>query len=392
MTASRDNDAILPPLSTRGPGEAAYGQNGNWENVPCHAEHPVSDLPQAADVEVLQPTFSIVIPSFNERDSLAAMSERLTAVMATVGEPFEVIFVDDGSSDNSFAVMKMIAAEDSRFRAVQLARNFGHQVALTAGLDIASGQAVITLDGDLQHPPEVIPEMIDRWRDGFDIVYGVMTSRESETKFKRYSSDLFYRLLDKLVDIPMTANAGDFRLADRAVVDVLRGMPERNRYLRGMFSWVGFRQVGVEYACAPRHAGKSSYTLSKMLRLGLDAVVGFSVVPLRVVLSLGLFASMISLLVGLSSVVTRIAGLYTVPGWTTVVVVTTFLGGIQLIVLGLMGEYIGRIYDEVKQRPLYLLAGSVGLAQRRPLDLASGRDKSVRSPRRLNPPDQQIEV
>ena len=320
------------------------------------------------------PVFSVVVPVHNEEDSLLVLADRLRDVMTQLSEPFEVLLVDDGSGDASYAIMADISRRDPRFRAVGLSRNFGHQVALSAGLDLASGQAVIMMDADLQHPPEVIPDLVQRWHEGYEVAYGVMRSRESESVFKRWSSNAFYGILGRLVDIPMQANAGDFRLVDRSVVDVLRGMPERNRYLRGMFSWVGFRQIGVDYECAPRHAGRSSYTLSRMLRLGSDAVVSFSIAPLRLVLSLGLVASVVSVLVGLSALVTQVAGLYTVPGWTTVVVVMTFLGGTQLVVLGLMGEYVGRIYDEVKQRPLYLVSRSEGL----PSGTASSLPRSER--------------
>jgi dolichol-phosphate mannosyltransferase len=307
------------------------------------------------------PVFSVVVPVHNEEESVGHLAERLREMLTALGEPFEVVMVDDGSTDESFAVMEDIALKDPRFRVVGLSRNFGHQVALTAGLDLAAGAAVITMDADLQHPPEVVPIMVDRWREGYDVVFGIMRGRKSETRFKRWSSNAFYGLLGKLADIPMEPNAGDFRLVDRAVVEVMRGMPERNRYLRGMFSWVGFRQVGVDYVCAPRQGGHSSYTLGRMVRLGVDAVISFSIIPLRIVLSLGLFASLVAALVGVSTLVARLAGGYTVPGWTTVVLVTTFLGGMQLIVLGLMGEYVGRIYDEVKQRPLYLVSRTVGI-------------------------------
>jgi len=311
------------------------------------------------------PVISVVLPVYNEEESLVVLAARLTGVLTEIGETFEVLLVDDGSSDDSYAIMETLVERDSRFRAISLSRNFGHQVALTAGLDLAAGQAVITMDADLQHPPEVIRDLVSRWNEGFDVVYGVMRSRESESRFKRWSSDVFYKVLSRLVDTPMEANAGDFRLMDRAVVEVLRRMPERNRYLRGIVAWVGFRQVGVNYDCGPRHAGRSSYTFARMLRLGVDAVISFSIVPLRFVLSIGMFASLISVLVGLSSIIARVGGFYTVPGWTTVVVVTTLLGGMQLVVLGLMGEYVGRIYDEVKQRPLYLVARTKGLPQMR---------------------------
>ncbi|MEO6713338.1 MAG: glycosyltransferase family 2 protein [Mycobacteriales bacterium] len=314
------------------------------------------------------PTYSIVVPIYNEAGCIAELSERLCWLMDQLDGPTEVVLVDDGSTDNSYAQMAELARRDPRFKAVGLSRNFGHQVALTAGFDLAAGAAVVTMDADLQHPPETILEMAKLWRDGYQVVYGVMRSRITENRFKRFTSDTFYSLLRRLVDVHMPANAGDFRMVDRAVVDVIRSMPERNRYLRGMFAWVGFRQIGVDYDCAPRHAGKSSYNVTKMLRLALNAVVGFSVLPLRLALGVGVGAAFISMAVGIAAIVAKVAGWFTVPGWTTVVVVVTFLGGVQLVVLGLMGEYVGRIYDEVKQRPLYLVGDAVGVLEWREPD------------------------
>lgn len=311
-----------------------------------------------------RPTYSLVIPVFNEVESLPLLAARVTWLLGQLDGEAEVLLVDDGSSDGSFTTMHEIALRDVRFKAIGLSRNFGHQVALSAGFDLAQGDAVVSLDADLQHPPEVILEMAKRWREGYDVVYGVMRSRVSETRFKRWTSDAFYSLLRRMVDVDMPANAGDFRLVDRSVVEVLRSMPERNRYLRGLFAWMGFRQVGVEYDCAPRQRGRSSYSLTRMFRLALNAVVGFSVLPLRLALGVGFAAATAAVSIGIASFVIKLAGLYTVPGWTTVVVITTFLGGIQLFVLGLMGEYVGRIYDEVRRRPLYLLGRTTGLRGR----------------------------
>lgn len=330
-------------------GYGGVGSRDGGASVQLSAEH------RQVAREDEAPLLSIVVPVHNEEGSLPLLRQRLCAVLAEIGSTAEILLVDDGSSDDSLAVMERIAAEDSRFRAISLSRNFGHQVALTAGFDLCRGSAVITMDADLQHPPELIPQMLDLWRQGYDVVYGVMRSRDSETRRKRWTSDGFYWLLSKLVDVEMPANAGDFRLVDRQVVDVLRSMPERNRYLRGLFAWMGFRQTGIEYDCAPREKGSSSYTLTKMVRLGLNAVVGFSTLPLRVFLTFGAFAALAAMVLGVSSLAVKLLGLYTVPGWTTVVVAATFLGGMQLLVIGLMGEYVGRIYDEVRQRPLYLL-------------------------------------
>lgn len=353
--------------------------------IPGDAREPDAQPSAAA------PLYSFVIPIFREEGSLEELVTRLTGLLDTLDGPAEVILVDDGSEDASYALASAAARRDPRIKAVQLSRNFGHQIALSAGLDLAAGDAIITMDADLQHPIEVIPEMIERWKDGYDVVYGVMRSRVSESWLKRVTSDSFYRLLARLVEVDMPRNAGDFRLIDRSVLEALHSMPERNRYLRGMFAWMGFRQVGVEYDCAPRFAGRSSYTFRRMIRLGFNAIIGFSVLPLRFVLGFGVVAAAAAMLLGVATLATKVLGLYTVPGWTTVVVTTTFLGGIQLMVIGLMGEYVGRIYDEVKQRPLYLVSRTEGLAQRsRSLTNAPtrrGHPAYALTPARLSPPE-----
>ena len=298
--------------------------------------------------------YSIVVPAFNEADSLPTLLDDLRWLMGRLDGSAEVIIVDDGSADATLAIVEQASREDPRIRALPLSRNFGHQVALTAGLAHARGAAVVTMDGDRQHPVATILEMAAFWREGYDIAYGVMTERPSETAFKRKTSDAFYRVLNKVSDTPMPSNAGDFRLLDRRVVDAFLQMPERNRYLRGMFSWLGFRQVGVPYACAPRHSGSSTYTLRRMVRFANDALLSFSTWPLRVGLQVGFIISAVSILFGLVTIAMRINS-DTVPGWATLVVVVSFLGGVQLTLLGVMGAYIGRIYDEVKGRPLFVL-------------------------------------
>lgn len=296
--------------------------------------------------------YSVVIPAFNEADSLPTLVAQLGSLMNQLDDESEVIIVDDGSQDATSEIA-LAAQADPRFRLIRLSRNFGHQVALTAGLSAARGSAVITMDADLQHPVSIVPEMIHRWREGYDVVYGVMVARPSESAFKRRTANLFYRALNRFADVPMPSNAGDFRLLDRSVVDAFLSMPERNRYLRGMFSWLGFRQIGVAYECAPRHAGRSTYSFLRMLKLASDALFSFSVWPLRVTLAAGLTVSAVALLLGAVTLITHFTS-YTVPGWTTIVVVVSFLGGIQLTLIGILGEYIGRIYEEVKARPLYV--------------------------------------
>jgi dolichol-phosphate mannosyltransferase len=303
---------------------------------------------------VTQHLFSVVVPAFNEEASLGALVEDLTLMMDEVDARFEVLVVDDGSRDSTYRIAQQAQQADPRFRALRLSRNFGHQAALTAGIARANGDAVITMDADRQHPVGVVLEMIDRWREGYDVVYGVMTDRPSESRFKRASSDGFYRVIDRVSDTPMPRNAGDFRLLDRQVVDVLLRMPERNRYLRGMVSWLGFSQVGVPYSCGVRQGGTSSYTLRRMVKFAGDALLSFSLWPLRAGLKLGFLVSLVSILFGFLTVAMRLMS-HTVPGWATIVVVMSFLGGVQLIVLGVVGEYVGRIYEEVKSRPLYVV-------------------------------------
>lgn len=296
----------------------------------------------------------MVVPAFNEAESLPEVFADLRWLMDRLDGPCEVLVVDDGSGDDTYLLAAAEQASDPRFRALQLSRNFGHQVALTAGVTHARGAAVVTMDADRQHPVEVVLEMARLWRAGADVVYGVMTSRPSESALKRHSSDAFYRLLARVGDTPMPANAGDFRLLDRAVVDAFLQMPERSRYLRGMISWLGFTQVGVPYTCAPRHGGRSSYTLRRMLQLAFNAIVSFSTWPLRLGVVVGGGLASLALLFGLLTVVVKVtAG--TVPGYATNVVLLSFLGGMQLMLLGAVGEYVGRIYQEVKGRPLYVL-------------------------------------
>jgi polyisoprenyl-phosphate glycosyltransferase len=306
---------------------------------------------------------SIVVPVHNEQESLRELVRRVTVAVDALPEvEAELILVDDGSRDASYPLMISLASGDPRIKVVQLSRNFGHQVALTAGIELATGDAVATMDADLQHPPELLAEFVRLWREGNDIVYGVMHQRP-EGWFKQATARAFYGLLRHLTKIEMPTAAGDFRLLDRVAVDAFISMRERDRYVRGMFAWLGFQQVGVDYVPAPRSAGQSKYTVSRMTRLAFDAIFSFSIYPLRVVLALGLAVSLVSFAFGVISGISKYIGVYTVPGWATIVVVTTFIGGIQLIVLGGIGEYIGRIYEEVKQRPLYVVRRTYGFPE-----------------------------
>jgi polyisoprenyl-phosphate glycosyltransferase len=253
---------------------------------------------------------------------------------------------------------------DPRFKVLQLSRNFGHQVAITAGLDVAAGRAVIVMDADLQDPPEAVLAMAERWREGFDVVYGVRRERRGETRFKRVTAALFYRLLQRLADVEIPADAGDFRLLDRKALDAYLAMREHDRYVRGMVSWVGFNQIGVAYNRDERRAGTTKYPFRKMIKFAADGIVSFSNAPLRLALGLGFVVSVTSFVYGFVAILLKVTGAFTVPGWTSIVLVTSFLGGVQLIVLGVIGEYVGRTYVETKRRPLYIVNREAGLADR----------------------------
>ncbi len=295
---------------------------------------------------------SVVAPVYNEEGTVGEFYARVCAALQ--GLPFELVLVDDGSTDGSAVELDRLASGDPRVRVVYLSRNFGHQTALTAGLDHARGDAVVMLDADLQDPPELILRMLDHWRAGCDVVYAVREQREGESRFKLTTASWFYRLFDKLAQVELQHNSGDFRLLDRAPLDALLSMRERNRFLRGMTVWVGYTQAAVPYRRDPRHAGKTKYTISKMVRFSLDAIVSFSHRPLQLATLLGFLISGLAFIAIPVVVVLRISGSY-LPGFGSITIAVLLLGGIQLIALGIIGEYIGRIYDEVKGRPLYLV-------------------------------------
>ena len=298
----------------------------------------------------------MVTPVLDEEASVREFHARTCA--ALTGVPLEIVVVDDGSTDATPAILAEIAAADGRVRVVTLSRTFGHQAALTAGLDHAHGDAVVMIDADLQDPPEAIPALLQWWQRGSDVVVGVREGREGETRFKLVSAKWFYRLIGRLAQIDLHADAGDFRLLDRAALDALLGMRERNRYLRGMTAWLGFTQTTVAYRRAPRHGGQTKFSLTKMLRFSLDAVASFSYFPLQMATLIGFACAAVAFLGIPVAVAFRIAGQF-VPGITTVVIAVLLLGGIQLLAIGIIGEYVGRIYAEVKQRPLYLLRSEV---------------------------------
>ncbi len=298
---------------------------------------------------------SIVAPIYNEFDNLHELYRRIKEVMEAQGLTWELVLVDDGSTDGSTERMRELARQDRRVRPVIFARNFGHQVAVTAGLDYARGAAVVIIDADLQDPPEVIPDLIAKWREGYEVVYAVRTEREGETWFKRTTAALFYRLIFRITDVKIPLDTGDFRLLDRQVVNVLGQMRERHRFLRGMAAWVGFRQIGVPYKRAARFAGVTKYPFKKMLRLALNAITSFSYFPLQIATYLGFISAGVAIVAIPVVIALRLAGSQFFGGQATTLIAVLFLGGVQLISLGVLGEYIGRLYDEAKGRPLYIV-------------------------------------
>ena len=306
-------------------------------------------------------TYSIIVPVFNEEAVLPILLKRLDALMDGLDGPAETIFVDDGSTDCSSIVLRARANDDPRYRYIKLTRNFGHQIAITAGMDVASGQAVVVMDADLQDPPEVVQDMIARWKEGYEVVYARRASREGESAFKRWTAAVFYKLLGRLSSVDIPQDVGDFRLVDRRVVDVFRSMPEQDRFVRGMFAWLGFRQTAVDFHRPERVAGVTKYPLWKMMRLAVNGLIGFSDAPLKMAIWLGLAVSTLALLFGLYAIERYLTN-DVVTGWTSTIVIVSFLCGINLLMTGVMGLYIGRIHAEVKRRPLYVVEQRVGFA------------------------------
>ncbi len=300
-------------------------------------------------------TFSIVAPIFNELDNLSELYRRVRDVMSATRGTWELVLVDDGSTDGSTERILQLAKQDKHIRPVIFARNFGHQVAITAGWDYARGEAVVIIDADLQDPPEAIPDLIAKWREGYEVVYAVRAEREGETWFKKTTAALFYRIVHRITDVKIPVDTGDFRLMDHKVVDVLKTMRERHRFPRGMSAWVGFRQIGVPYKRAARHAGVTKYPFKNMLKLALNAITGFSYFPLQLATYFGFIAAGLAIIAIPVVISMRLAGQGAFLGQATTLIAVLFLGGVQLISLGVLGEYLGRIYDEVKGRPLYIV-------------------------------------
>ncbi|MCS6288335.1 MAG: glycosyltransferase [Nitrospira sp.] len=358
-SADRVGDRMLPPLED--PAEAL-----RFCRAVASALEPASDserhaLTRAnfsammgqAEPSIGRPELSVIIPVFNEAENLPTLHGRLTRALVNLGMEYEIVLVDDGSQDQSPGILRRMEAEDQRIVIVEFARNFGHQVAISAGLEQSRGRVVCIMDADLQDPPEVLHTFLDKWREGWEVVYAVRTKRK-EWWGKRLAYAGFYRLLQRVANIDIPLDAGDFCVMDRRVVDLLVRMPERNRFVRGIRSWVGFKQIGVPYERHTRHAGAPKYTFRKLLYLALDGLISFSHMPLRIITLLGFTVSFLSFLVALFYLVKKFTLGTGVPGFTTLVVSIFLLAGIQLMTIGVIGEYIGRISDEVKQRPLYV--------------------------------------
>jgi polyisoprenyl-phosphate glycosyltransferase len=304
--------------------------------------------------------YSLVIPVYNEEAVIPILLHRIDKLLDALDGPAEAIFVDDGSKDTSSIVLHAKAKSDPRYRFVQLSRNFGHQIAITAGMDRASGEAIIVMDADLQDPPEVVLQLIAKWKEGFDVVYAQRLSREGETRFKTFTASLFYKLLGKVANIRIPQNVGDFRLVDRKVLDAFKSMPERDRFVRGMFSWVGFTQTAVPFHREARAAGETKYPFWKMLKLASNGIVSFSDAPLKLAVWAGVIVSGLAALYGIYAIAAALLGQTESAGWASIVAIVSFLSGVNMLLLGIIGIYVGRIHNEVKQRPLYVVEKLTG--------------------------------
>jgi polyisoprenyl-phosphate glycosyltransferase len=350
---------------------------------------PNFDRPRGLQIAPLVPLtgqrrvlLSVVVPCMNEEEGLRQAHHELVKVLQEAPVDFEVVYVDDGSSDHTADVLRELQTSDPRVRAVRLSRNFGHQVAITAGVEHASGDAVVIIDADLQDPPQVILEFLAKWQDGYDVVYGVRTERDGESAFKLLSAKMFYRFFTRMSDTRMPLDTGDFRLMDRRVVDALISMPERDRFVRGMVSWLGFSQIAVPYRRSSRIAGSTKFSLFKMIRFALDGIFSFSILPLRMATWVGFAASGFSVL---GIIVVLLERFFQVPGlvkgWSSAVIGELFIGGVQLVCLGIIGEYVGRIYGESKRRPLYIVRERMGFEVSNPV-AAANRKEMVASGKR----------
>ena len=332
------------------------------ETVTPKTVHQSATEPDAAQDADQAPALSVIVPIYNEEEVIPELYRRMTTVLGSIGQPWELICVNDGSRDTSLSLLLTLREQDPRVKIISFSRNFGHQIAITAGMDYATGDAIAIIDADLQDPPELIVDMFDKWREGFEVVYAVRATRRGESRFKLWSATAFYRLLRRITDVDIPVNTGDFRLIDRQVLLTMRRLREKHRYMRGLSSWVGYRQTGVEYQRAERFAGDTKYPLNKMLRLTFDAITSFSYIPLRLSTYFGFFLAFLSLLGIIVTTALRLSGNNAFFGQASTLVAVLFLGGIQLIFLGVIGEYLARIYDDVKARPLYVVSRAYGFA------------------------------
>ena len=309
-----------------------------------------------------KPLLSVVVPIYFEEETIGTFYRRMTAVLESLTDfEYELLYVNDGSTDRSLNLLRELCADDGHVRLLDFSRNFGHQIAITAGIDHAGGDIVVVIDGDLQDPPEVIPEMIAKWREGYKVVYGIRKKRKGESAFKLLTAALFYRIMGKLSDIKLPLDAGDFRLMDRQVVNALASIREENRYVRGLVSWIGFSQYGLLYERDSRFAGETKFNLTRMMKFALDGITSFSDKPLRLSSQLGMSTTIIAFLYMVWLIIAKLVNpAASIQGWTTLLVVLLFLGGVQLISIGVLGEYVGRIYRETKRRPLYVVAEKRG--------------------------------
>jgi polyisoprenyl-phosphate glycosyltransferase len=314
-----------------------------------------------------RPTLSLIVPCFNEEAVLEELHQRLKALLSSLekseGVTWEVVFIDDGSRDGTLERLREFAGREPRYKVIAFSRNFGHQLAITAGMDRAEGEAVVIMDADLQDPPEVVQRMVGRWREGFDVVYGVRSKRQGETIFKLATAAIFYRLLRSMTGVEIPVDAGDFRLMSRPVVLTMRALRERHRFVRGLVSWVGFRQSAVQYERMARFAGETKYPFRKMLRFAIDGMTSFSIVPLRASICLGMLSGFLAVVVGIWAIYVKFFAFGVVPGWTTIMILVAFSSSVQLITIGILGEYIGRTYEELKARPLYIIAEEINTAK-----------------------------
>jgi polyisoprenyl-phosphate glycosyltransferase len=311
-------------------------------------------VPHPALTRKLARSISVIVPCFNENEAIAQCHARLTQVLSRLSSWYEIVYVDDGSTDSTLASLQALHSSDPNLTVVELSRNFGHQIAVSAGLEVAVGEVVVIIDADLQDPPELIEKMLQMWEQGYDVVYGIRERREGETGFKLWTAKLFYRFINTLSDVPIPPDTGDFRLLDRKAVEAIKSMPERHRLLRGMCSWIGFRQCGLKYTRGARVAGATKYPLKKMVNLAVDGIASFSTIPLRFVAAIGFLSAALSMAGIVYALVVRLFTHTWVQGWTISFIGMLFLGGLQMMSIGIVGEYVGRVYAETKQRPLYL--------------------------------------